>query len=134
MSSIAVTRCTVPGSKRNAAPGSTTSSASSPSPSAPELDLRAARLDEPRLVLLAVELERERVARLHEQQLPAVDVGQRPDQLVAPRLLDAPRLERPRRRTAVAHARSHSGCAARCSAAVRSSFGVFTVSHRPSWR
>ena len=32
------------------------------------------------------------------------------------------------------HAPSHSGYAARCSAALRSSFGVFTVSHRPSWR
>src|SRR4051812_2038480 len=97
-----------------------------------ELDLRTAGVDEPRLVLLAVELERERVTRLHEQELAAVDVRQGPDQLVAPRLLDPARSERPR--AEAAHTRSHSGCELRCSAALRSSFGVFTVSHSPSWR
>ena len=135
MSSIAVTRCTVPGSKRNASPGSTTFSASAAVALAAELDLRAARLDEPRLVLLAVQLQRQRVARLHEQQLPAVDVGQRPDQLVAPRLVDAPRLERPRRCEASALTRAAiRGARPGARSPSRSSFGVFTVSHRPSWR
>src|SRR5829696_1863543 len=87
-----------------------------------------------------------------EQNLAAVRVGDRPDQLVAPRLLHAPRLERPPlervevrrlhlgrsshgRAAAVSrHAASHSGCCSTCVFATRSSLGVLTVSHRPSCR
>src|SRR5262249_21932355 len=58
-----------------------------------ELDPRAAALDIPALVLFPVELERERLACPHEQDLPDVGVGMSPDQLPAPRLLDAARLE-----------------------------------------
>src|SRR6185437_3660441 len=108
------------------------------------LELRAARLHEPRLVLLAMELERERVAGADEQHLAAVDVRQRPDELVAPGLLDLPHLDRPRvergdvRRVDAhvgrsSHA-SHSGCEPTWSQATRSSFGVFTVSQSPSCR
>src|SRR5688572_21542779 len=60
-----------------------------------ELELRLPRLDEPRLVLLAVELEAERRPRLHEQHLAAVLLGERPDQLVPPGLLDAAHVEAP---------------------------------------
>src|SRR5262245_66602465 len=102
-------------------------------------------MDQPRLVLLTVELEAERLAGLDEQDLPAVVVGQGPDQLVAPRLLDLRRLDpelgeltQVRRCQMVAHVRaasvSQSGFARRCSSATRRSFGVFTVSHRPAWR
>ena len=94
-----------------------------------KLELCTPSLDVPRLVLDLVVLERERLACLHEQELPAVVVGERPDQLPAPRLLDPPRLD-----GVLAHAASHSGFAATCSSARRSSFGVFTVSHRPSCR
>src|SRR5581483_9943117 len=115
-------------------------------PCARQLDLRPARLHEPRLVLLTMELERERMARTDEEQLAAVLVRQRPDQLVAPRLVDPLRLEAPliervdvRRIQLAAHCArsshaSHSGCAATCSPATRSSLGVFTVSQRPSCR
>src|SRR5579884_482374 len=111
-----------------------------------ELDLGPPRLDEPGLVLLAVELQRERVTGADEEHLAAVVVAQRPDQLVDPRLLDPPRLEAPlvervdvRRVQLAAHVgrsshASHSGCAATCSLAMRSSFAVLTVSQRPSWR
>src|SRR5829696_4883727 len=117
-----------------------------------QLDPRAAALDEPRLVFLAVELQRQRVAGAHEQNLAAVRVGDRPDQLVAPRLLHAPRLEGPPlervevrrlhlgrsshgRAAAVSrHAASHSGCCSTCVFATRSSLGVLTGSHRPSCR
>src|SRR6185503_17668128 len=56
-----------------------------------ELEPRAAALHVPALVLLAVELERERLALPHEQDLPDVGLGVRPDQLPAPRLLDPAR-------------------------------------------
>src|ERR1700694_5498533 len=51
-------------------------------------------LDVPRLVLLAVELEAQRFARLHEKELAAVVVCERPDELVAPGLVDLRRLDR----------------------------------------
>src|SRR5436309_15909185 len=57
-------------------------------PRVAELELCAAALDLPALVLLAVELEREGLAGAHEEDLPDVRVGVRPDQLPAPRLLD----------------------------------------------
>jgi hypothetical protein len=60
-----------------------------------ELELRAAALDEPRLVLHPMELEAQRLARLDEEHFPDVFVGLGPDELVAPRLLDLARLERP---------------------------------------
>src|SRR5439155_22464139 len=106
-----------------------------------QLELRAAGVDEPRFVLLAVELEAERLARLDEEELAAVVVRQRPDQLMSPRLVYLRRLDRERvealevrRGGLVAHAASHSGCARRCSSATRRSFGVFTVSQTPSCR
>src|SRR5215472_6281549 len=55
-----------------------------------ELEPRAAALDVPALVFLPVELERERLARPHEEDLPDVGVCVRPDQLPAPRLVDLP--------------------------------------------
>src|SRR5262245_35221589 len=58
-----------------------------------ELDPRAAALEVPALVLLPVELERERLARPHEEDLSNVRVGMRPDQLPAPGLLDPPAFE-----------------------------------------
>src|SRR5262249_56466549 len=61
-----------------------------------ELQLRPSLLNEPRLVLDVVELQAERLACLHEQQLADVLVGLRPDQLVAPRLLHLAPLARPR--------------------------------------
>src|SRR5688500_13371639 len=60
-----------------------------------ELELRPAGLDQPRLVLLAVDLEAEGAPGLDEQHLPAVVVRLRPDQLVAPRLLDLAHVEAP---------------------------------------
>src|SRR5438067_6692326 len=60
-----------------------------------ELELRPARFDVPGLVLLPVELEAERLARAHEEDLPDIPVGVGPDELPPPRLLDAPRLHRP---------------------------------------
>src|SRR5262245_52847362 len=110
------------------------------------LDLRAARLHEPRLVLLAVELEAQRLAGLHEEQLAAVVVGERPDQFVAPGLLDLRRLDcellQPTeigRGQVLAHAFaaaawSQPGLARTCSSATRRSLGVFTVSQTPSCR
>src|SRR5258708_21731300 len=53
-----------------------------------------------RLVLLLVVLERQAAPGLDHQDLAAVPVGQRPDQLVAPRLVDAARLDGSRRRAA----------------------------------
>src|SRR5438874_3295580 len=58
-----------------------------------KLHARAAALDVPALVFLPVKLERERLARPHEEHLPYVRVGVSPDQLPAPGLLDPPRLE-----------------------------------------
>src|SRR5437588_6110175 len=60
-----------------------------------ELELRAAALDVPALVLLAVELKAERVAGPDEEDLSDIRLGVRPDQLPAPRLLDPPPPERP---------------------------------------
>src|SRR4051812_29733313 len=108
-----------------------------------ELEPRAAALEVPALVLLTVELEREGLALLHEQDLPDVGVRVRPDQLPPPRLLDPTGLERNPVEGAVvrrveAHASCrcgrHSACASMNSAARRRSFGVFTVSQTPSWR
>src|SRR4051812_43701317 len=121
VSSIAVTRCTVPGRKRNAAPAATTSSFSTFSPTPPSStaarpawtshdssllpplpphpagrDARRAGRAEPRLVLLAVELQRQRLAGADEEDLAAVGVREGPDELPAPRLLDAARVDRPR--------------------------------------
>src|SRR5438876_10208171 len=109
------------------------------------LELGTAGVDTPGLVLLPMELEAEGLARLDEEQLAAIVVGQRPDQLVAPRLVDLDRLHGERlelaevRKTgAIAHAfaaaASQSGLARRCSTALRRSFGVLTVSQTPSWR
>src|SRR6478609_647264 len=108
-----------------------------------ELEPRAAALDVPALVLLPVELKRERLALADEQDFPDVRIGVRPDQLPAPRLLDPARLENEPVEGAVVrrieHYASwrcgrHSRCASRNSAARRRSFGVFTVSQTPSWR
>src|SRR5262249_35655463 len=60
-----------------------------------KLELRAAGLNQPGLVLLPVELERERLARLHEQHLADVSVRLGEDKLVAPGLVHAPRLGGP---------------------------------------
>src|SRR5207247_6714310 len=54
---------------------------------AAELELDPALEDIPRLVLDLVELEAERLACLHDEQLSGVVVCERPDELVAPRLL-----------------------------------------------
>src|SRR5581483_9422567 len=107
-----------------------------------ELELGPARLDVPALVLLPVELETEGLARADEEHLADVAVGMCPDELVAPRLLDAPRLERPavealEVRRVDGHRRlrgRHSGCSVMNSSARRRSFGVFTVSQTPSCR
>src|SRR3712207_473447 len=58
-----------------------------------QLELGPALLDVPRLVLLRVELARERMSRLDEEDLAAVVLRKRPDQLVAPRLVDALHVE-----------------------------------------
>ena len=94
----------------------------------PELEPGATLLHEPRLVLHLVVLKAERVAGADVEELADVRVGLGPDELPAPRLLDAPRSRR-----VGAHA-SHSGCSATYSSARRSSFGVLTVSHVPVWR
>ena len=60
-----------------------------------ELELRAAALDVPALVLLPVELEAQRMAAADEEDLPDIRVGVSPDELPAPRLLDPARPERP---------------------------------------
>jgi hypothetical protein len=60
-----------------------------------QLELRPAGLHEPRLLLLAVELQAERSAGLHEEDFAAIALRERPDQLVPPRLLDLPDLEGP---------------------------------------
>jgi len=59
-----------------------------PLPRPPELEPGAAFEHIPGLVLLVVELEAERLAFLDEQDLPGIGVGDGPDQLGAPRLLD----------------------------------------------
>src|SRR6476620_2389895 len=108
-----------------------------------ELEPRPAALDVPALVLLPVELERERLARPHKEDLPDVRLGIRPDQLPAPRLLHPTRLEGEAvEGTVVRRVDAHasclcgfqSGCASMNSVARRRSFGVFTVSQTPSWR
>src|SRR6266496_605683 len=108
-----------------------------------ELELRAAALDIPALVLLVVELEAQRLAGPDEEDLPDVEVGVRPDQLPAPRLVDAARLEGPAveatkvRRVDTHPTRRrgcHSGFSDMKSSARRRSFGVFTVSQTPRWR
>src|SRR3954465_2096844 len=58
-----------------------------------ELELRAPFEHVPRLVLLLVELEAERLPGPDEQDLAGEGVGLRPDQLMAPRLLHLLRLE-----------------------------------------
>src|SRR5829696_5557235 len=88
-----------------------------------------------------MELKTQRLARLDEEELADVPVGLRPDQLVAPRLVDPPRLDRPRvepfdvRRvkthTAAPARGASSGCAFMYSLASRSCFGVLTVSQKP---
>src|SRR5262249_61607603 len=100
------------------------------------LDLRAPRLDQPGLVLLAVKLEAERLAGLDEEDLPAVVVGDRPDQLVAPRLLDLHRLDSELGKLpaiwgvqVVAHrgdAVSHTGFSPKCSSAAARPFGAIS--------
>src|SRR5438874_3708626 len=107
-----------------------------------ELELRPAALDVPALVLLAVELEAERLAGADEEDLADVRAGMSPDQLPPPRLLHAPRFEAPAvAALEVGRVDAHpcrtgfqSGCAAMNSSARRRSFGVFTVSHTPWWR
>src|SRR5690242_7001049 len=64
-----------------------------PLPRLAELDPRPALEHVPGLVLLVVELEAERLAGLHEQDLPGVRARVRPDQLGSPRLLDRARIE-----------------------------------------
>ena len=67
------------GPERNASPASTISASTSTAVALlAELELRAARVDEPRLVLLAVELERQRLAGLHEEHLAARTPRRRP--------------------------------------------------------
>src|SRR5919108_4564574 len=93
-----------------------------------QLELGATLVHEPRLFLQVVILQRQRLASTDEQDLPAVAVGQSPDQLVTPGLLYTPRLEE-------AHATcSQSGCAATYSSARRRSFGVLIVIQTPSCR
>src|SRR4029453_1255890 len=60
-----------------------------------ELQLRATALDEPGLVLLSVELQAQRLPSLHEQDFPDVALRLGPDELVAPGLVDLPRLHEP---------------------------------------
>src|SRR5262249_25142933 len=102
-----------------------------------------AALEVPALVLLPVELERERLARPHEEDLSNVRVGMRPDQLPAPGLLDPPAFEGEAVEGAVVRRVQHhasclcgpqSGCSSMNSAARRRSFGVFTVSQTPARR
>src|SRR5690242_11972225 len=106
-----------------------------------ELEPRAAAFDVPALVLLPVELQRERLAGADEEDLPDVGVGFGPDQLPAPWLLDPAGLEGEAVERAVVrrlehHASClcgrHSGCSSMYSDARRRSFGVFTVSQTPS--
>ena len=63
-----------------------------------DLDLGAPLLDVPRLVLLRWNWSESECPALHEQDLAHVSVPVGPDQLPAPRLLDAPRIEARRRR------------------------------------
>src|SRR6266516_3962697 len=60
-----------------------------------ELELRPAALDVPALLLLAVELEAERVAGADEEGLAEIRIRVGPDQLPPPGLLDLARLDRP---------------------------------------
>ena len=113
VSSRARIRCTVPGVIRKAAPGVTISVEVVVCPAAANSELGPPLEHVPRLVLLTVELERERVARVDRQELARVVLGPRPDELVAPGLLDPLRLERElidalqvrRREPAVGHRR-----------------------------
>src|SRR5207237_7305806 len=117
----------------------------------PHLDLGTPLVDVPRLVVLVVELEAQRLPRADEEELADVGLRLSPQELPAPRLFDPLRLEGERVETAqirrtqlplvhgatLSHAgvaASHCGSAAICSSARRRSFGVFTVSHRPSCR
>ena len=105
-----------------------------------ELELRAATLDVPALLLLAVELEAQRVAGADEEGLAEIRIRVGPDQLLPPGLLDLARLDHPgveasEVRRVDAHATRrlgrHSGCSDMNSSARRRSFGVFTVSQTP---
>ena len=58
-----------------------------------EVEQQPPALDEDRFVLDLVVLEREATTRLDDERLAAEPVGQGPDQLVAPWLVDAPRCE-----------------------------------------
>ena len=80
---------------RNAAPGVDHLSRRRLLPRSRHLDLCSPLEHVPRLVLLPVELHRESLAGVDDEQLAAVVIGERPDQLVAPRLVDAPGLEGP---------------------------------------
>src|SRR2546427_8448069 len=60
-----------------------------------ELELRPAALYVPALLLLAVELEAERVAGADEEGLAEIRIRVGPDQLPPPGLLDLARLDRP---------------------------------------
>src|SRR5439155_9047232 len=106
-----------------------------------ELELGAAGLHVPGLVLDAMELQAERLARLDEDHLADVVLGLGPDELPAPRLLDAPRLDPPatdvrivRRVHAHAGTETSSGCACTNASASRSCFGVVTVSQKLALR
>src|SRR3954454_11758321 len=94
-----------------------------------ELECGAARLDVPGFVLDLVVLQAQGMARADEEHLAHIVLRLGPDQLVAPRLLHVPGRED----RLLLH-ESHSGWAVTCSSALRSSFGVFTVSQRPVCR
>src|SRR6267143_735629 len=75
-----------------------------------ELEAHRSREEVDGLVLLAVVLPAERVPTGHVQDLPDVALGVGPDELVAPGLLDAPRIEPdvlPRERSRALDRRGH---------------------------
>ena len=139
VSSSARTRCTVPGRKAEASPGADHLRVEHRRRRARRARARRA----PRSTyhdssLTLVELERQRLRRRARRGASRSTVGERPDQLPAPGLLD-PRRGSKRRALSSATRSGHSrtplaGARRRCSSARRSSFGVFTVSHMPSCR